>query len=156
MVTKYLSKAKKDKKVVDFKHMKLLLTGSSAAGKSSFCRLLFGSEKFSAEYNSTDIMENKQAFTVVKSRSGEKEKAITVKNFTVLKQEGEVVWYELNLEKWIQYFKSLLVHKKFHNQKLVDCSSTGGDKPHGNNKIDDEEDDDYIIIKFFLKNHRQT
>ena len=46
MVTEYLNKAKKDKKVVDFKHIKLLLTGSSAAGKSSFCRLLFGSKNF--------------------------------------------------------------------------------------------------------------
>ena len=64
-----MNKAKKDKKVVEFKHIKVLLTGSSAAGKSSFCRLLFGSEEFSTEYNSTDIMENKQALSMVKQRS---------------------------------------------------------------------------------------
>ena len=131
MVTKYLNKAKKEKKVVDFKHIKLLLTGSSAAGKSSFCRLLFGSEKFSAEYNSTDIMENKQA--------------ITVKEFSMSKQEGEVVWHELNLEKRIQYFKSLLVDKKFHDQKVVDdCGSANRETPEGNNNAndDDEMDDD--------------
>ena len=126
MVTNYLNKAKKDNKVIDFKHIKVLLTGSSAAGKSSFCRLLFGSEKFSPEYNSTDIMETKQA--------------IAVKNFGILKQEGEVVWYELNLEKRIQYLKSLLVHKKFHDQKSS-CkninNNSDGDKLEDESNIDD-------------------
>ena len=131
MVTNYLNKAKKDNKVIDFKHIKVLLTGSSAAGKSSFCRLLFCSEKFSAEYNSTDIMETKQA--------------IAVKNFSILNQEGEVVWYELYREKQIQYLKSLLVHKKFRDQKSS-CenvnNNTDGDKHKDEKNIDDDIGDD--------------
>ena len=119
-----MNKAKKDKKVVDFKHIKILLTGPSAAGKSIFCRLLFGSEKFSDEYNSTDIMVNKLAFLVVKSSSVQKEEVEPVKS------RKEVVWYELNLEKQIKYLKSLLEDEKFHDEK----------SPHKN--IDDDKHDD--------------
>ena len=143
MVTEYLNKAKKDKKVVDFKHIKLLLTGSSAAGKSSFCRLLFGSKKFSAEYSSTDILENKQALSVVKRRSEKIDEAIAVKNYSMLKQGGEVVWYELNLEEQIRYLKSLLEQEKFHDHKVDDdCGAVGSDKHEGNNNVDDDDDDE--------------
>ena len=113
----YLNEATKDKKVVDFKHIKILLIGSSAAGKSSFCRLLFGS-KFSAKYNSTDIMENKQALSVAKSGSKDNSQPVIVKILGILKQREEVTWLELDLENQLKYFKSLLQNEKFHNQKM--------------------------------------
>ena len=130
-----MNKAKKGKKVVDFKHIKILLTGPSAAGKSSFCRLLFCSEKFSDEYNSTDIMVNKLAFLVVKSSSAQKEQIEPVKS------RKEVVWYELNLEKQIKYLKSLLVDQKFHEEKLPH-KNIDDDKHQSSNKGDVNNDDD--------------
>ena len=90
IVEEYLNKAKQDKKVVDFKHIKILLTGSSAAGKSSFCRLLF-CLKFTQEYDSTDIAESKQALPVVKSKSEDLNENIKVRSLSMLKQEEEVV-----------------------------------------------------------------
>ena len=111
-----MNKAKKDKKVVDFKHIKVLLTGSSAAGKSSFCRLLFRL-KFIPEYDSTDIVEKKQAVPVIKSRSEYENQAVAVKSLSMLKQGKEVVWLELDLKDQIRYLKSLLESDKFHDQK---------------------------------------
>ena len=109
----YFNKAKKDKKVVDFKHIKILLTGSSAAGKSSFCRLLLRL-KFLPEHNSTDVMENRQAFSL----NEDKKKAIKVQNYSVIKntEKGDVIWYELDPKQQIRYFKSLLKSKKFYDQ----------------------------------------
>ena len=87
-------------------------------------------------------MENKQALSVVKRRSEKIDEAIAVKNYSMLKQEGEVVWYELNLEEQIRYLKSLLEQEKFHGHKVVDdCGAVGSDKHEGNNNVVDDEDD---------------
>ena len=112
-----------------------MLTGPSAAGKSSFCRLLLGSEKFSDEYNSTDIMVNKLAFLVVKSSSAQKEEVEPVNS------RKEVVWYELNLEKQIKYLKSLLVDEKFHEEKLPHKNID--DNKHKSSNKDDVNDDNH-------------
>ena len=147
IITHYLNEAKKDKKVVDFKHVKILLTGSSAAGKSSFFRLLFGS-KFVAEYNSTDIMENKQALPVIKSRSKDERQAVTVRSFGILKQEEEVIWLELDLEHQIKYLKSLLLTEKFYNQKtLPPTDDEAGDGDDDNDKNIGNDGDDVSLIE---------
>ena len=75
--------------------------GSAAAGKTSFCRLLFRS-KFSSEYSSTEVMESKQAMSVV--------------NFSMLtdKKEEEIVWLKLDPKHQITHFKSLLKSRLFH------------------------------------------
>ena len=126
---KYLNKAIKGKKFINYKHIKVLLTGSSAAGKSSFCRLLFGL-KFSAEYVSTEVVENRQALSVGKS--------VAVRNFGMLSKDGEVVWLELDRKHQINYLKSLLVSKSFHHRNTVDSD----DDDHNDDKDDDDDDDD--------------
>ena len=100
---RYLSEAKKNSKVVKFKHMKILLSGSSAAGKSSFCCLLFG-QKFSNVYNSTDVMETKQGIPVTNKNP------VAVQSFSLLKQGDKVMWLELDPENQLRHFKSLLSH----------------------------------------------
>jgi len=95
----YLAIAKQNNMVVSFQHIKVLLSGSSAAGKSSFCRLLFG-KPFSSEYKSTDIMETKQA--------------VTVKSFSAFKKQDKLVWLELNHSNQLKQLKSLLKDKKFY------------------------------------------
>lgn len=127
-IMKYLSKAKKDNQIVDFQHVKLLLTGSSAVGKSSFCRLLFGL-KFLSEYNSTDVMESKQALSVF---IPDKSEPVTVKNFGMLKQDGEVVWLELDLKCQIKYFKSLLLSHKFHAKNTLQVQKLAKSSHHDN------------------------
>ena len=104
----FLTKAKQENQVIDFQHIKILLTGSAAVGKSSFCRLLFGS-KFLNEYESTEIMETKQAisimsFSMMKQKSREKNK--------------EVVWLKLDPKNQRAHFKSLLKLQKFHKKEL--------------------------------------
>ena len=163
-IKKYLIRAKKDNKVVDFKHIKLLLIGSSAVGKSSFCHLLFGS-KFSIEYNSTDVMDNKQAFSMIKSRRRDEEQALTIKKFGMLKQEKEIVWCELDLKQQINYFKSLLLSDKFYNHHKSETShknhdsyyhdvyckdssvknSDADDYDHDANNVVDDDDDDNVV-----------
>ena len=88
--------------MIDFQHIKILLTGSAAAGKTSFRRLLFRS-KYSKEYNSTEVMEAQQATSIV--------------NFSMLKQETnkeEVVWLKLDPENQIVHIKTLLNSRAFH------------------------------------------
>ena len=97
-----MAKAKRENLVINFQHIKILLTGSAAVGKTSFCRLLFQS-KYSSDYKSTEVMEAKQAISIV--------------NFSMLKQETdkrEVVWLKLDPKNQIAHFKSLLKSRSFH------------------------------------------
>ena len=110
-----MAKAKRENQVVDFQHIKILLTGSAAVGKTSFSRLLFQS-KYSSEYRSTEVMEAKQAMSIV--------------NFSMIKQEAskkEVVWLKLDPKNQVAYFKSLLKSHVFHQtvekEVLQDCAS---------------------------------
>ena len=105
---KFLAKAKQENQVVDFQHIKILLTGSAAVGKTSFCRLLFGS-KFFNDYESTEIMETKQA--------------ISIMSFCRLEQKSrekgkEVVWLKLDPKNQRAHFKSLLKCRMFHQNEL--------------------------------------
>ena len=91
--------------MINFQHIKILLTGSAAVGKTSFCHLLFQST-FSDEYKSTEIMETKQAISIV--------------NFTMLQQKRnladkkEIVWLKLDAKHQVEHFKSLLQSRVFY------------------------------------------
>ena len=103
-----MAKAKQENQVIDFQHIKILLTGSAAVGKSSFCRLLFGS-KFFSDYESTEIMETKQA--------------ISIMSFSLLKESSsqeskDVVWLKLDPKNQRAHFKSLLKCRVFHQNEF--------------------------------------
>ena len=114
-----MAKAKRENQVIDFQHIKILLTGSAAVGKTSFCHLLFQS-KYSSEYRSTEVMEAKQAMSIV--------------NFSMVKQQTnkkEVVWLKLDPKNQIPHFKTLLKSRVFHQANtengpeiLQQCAST--------------------------------
>ena len=57
---------------IEFQHVKIFLTGSSAAGKTSFRRSLF-MEPFIEDYESTRLQETKHAYTasILESKDGE-------------------------------------------------------------------------------------
>ena len=104
----FLTKAKRENQVIDFQHIKILLTGSAAVGKTSFCRLLFSS-KFSNNYESTEILESKQA--------------ISIMSFSMMKQKSrenskEVMWLKLDPKNQRAHFKSLLKWRKFYKNEL--------------------------------------
>ena len=105
--------------MIDFQHIKILLTGSAATGKTSFRRLLFQS-KYSSEYKSTEVLEAQQATSIV--------------NYSMLKQETnkkEVIWFKLDPENQIAHLKTLLKSGVFHQantesdpEVLQECVST--------------------------------
>ena len=104
----FLAKAKQENQVIYFQHIKILLTGSAAMGKTSFCRLLFGSN-FLNDYESTEIMETKQA--------------VSIMSFTMLEQKSnqkcnEVIWLKLDPKNQIAHFKSLLKCRIFRENKV--------------------------------------
>ena len=113
-----MAKAKRENQVIDFQHIKILLTGSAAVGKTSFCHLLFQSQ-YSSEYKSTEVMEAKQAM---------------IMNFSMLKQKTnkkEVIWLKLDSKNQIPHLKTLLKSRVFHqinneksSESLQECAST--------------------------------
>ena len=86
-----LNKAVQNGETIQFQHIKIFLTGSSAAGKTSFRRSLF-MEPFIEEYESTRLQETKHAYmaSILESK------------------DGEATWLELTAEQQIDHFKSLL------------------------------------------------
>jgi len=113
----YLAEAKHNNMSVKFKHIKIVLSGSSAAGKSSFCHLLFRCD-FSEEYNSTDVMEARQGLSVIKKTSD----ALSVKSFSVVQRESEMMWLELDSENRFKHFNSLLSSMFKHNNAMIDSA----------------------------------
>ena len=97
--SKYLAEAKKNGMVVKFRHIKVLLTGPPAAGKSSFLNLIFNT-MFSDEYSSTDVLKTKQG-------------VLSVKSYSQLQKNNETVWLELDPRRQLQQLKSLLKSRSF-------------------------------------------
>ena len=93
-----------ENKCVTFKHIKIFLTGSAAAGKTSFRRSLLNS-CFSEEYTSTDMLETKQAYIV--------NSACLLES-----KQGGKVWYELTPKNQLIHFNTLL-----KSQQLMEVSS---------------------------------
>ena len=94
--------------IIEFQHVKIFLTGSSAAGKTSFRRSLF-MEPFIEDYESTRLQETKHAYTASVLES----------------KDGEVKWLELADDQQIDHFKSLL--KSLHSKKSSVRSDTETD-----------------------------
>ena len=109
-----------------FKHIKVFLSGSSAAGKTNLRYSLLG-QKFKEEYESTHIQETKHAY--IASNAGILESI-----------EGDKIWSEFNLQDQLKQFKSLWeyrLEKKSKNnleKNVVDTSS------------DDSEDEELLEI----------
>ena len=100
-----LKDAVENGEVIEFKHVKIFLTGSSAAGKTSFRRSLFKKE-FVKKYTSTVLQETKHAYvaSILQSTDG----------------GNDVEWLELTAEHQIDHFKKLL---KFRTKKIEADSS---------------------------------
>ena len=58
---RYISEAIKNNEVIEFKHIKIFLSGSSATGKTNLRYSLLGQE-FVEDHESTDIQETKHAY----------------------------------------------------------------------------------------------
>ena len=109
-----------------FKHIKVFLSGCSAAGKTNLRHSLLG-QKFKEEYESTHIQETKHAYIA--------------KNAGILEsKEGDKIWSEFDLKEQLSHFKSLweyrLEQKSKNNleQNIVDTSN------------DDNEDEGLLEI----------
>ena len=97
-----------------FKHIKVFLSGSSAAGKTNLRYSLLG-QKFKEEYESTHLQETKHAY--IASNTGILES-----------KEGKKIWSEFSLKEQLSHFKSLWEYRleqksKNKEQNIVDTSS---------------------------------
>ena len=110
-----MKNAIKKGETITFKHIKVFLSGSSAAGKTNLRYSLLGQE-FKEEYESTHIQETKHAY--IASNAGILES-----------KEGDKIWSEFSLQEQLSHFKSLwkyrLEQKSKNNldQNIVDTSS---------------------------------
>ena len=77
---------------------------------------------------------------MIKSKSKDEKQAVTVRNFSMLKQEEAVIWLELDLEHQIKYLKWLLLTKKFHDPKIPPPYKNDGDVVDGGGGDDDDND----------------
>ena len=91
----YLCYVKANKITVSVQHIKIILTGSASAGKTSFRHLLLNSP-FSNDEASTDILEARLAYAIHNSAS------------VLQSKTGDTIWYQLTPKHQLIYFKSLL------------------------------------------------
>jgi len=124
----YLNQAiidnEKDSGKIDFQHIKIFLTGSAAAGKTSFRHLLLNVE-FDKEYTSTEFQETEHIYAML------------------LESHKNTQWVHLTAKAQIKYFNSLLkcqCNKKYKEEKDKinapgKCNS--GDDADKNEEIDE-------------------
>ena len=132
----YLDYIKKNEKHVDVQHIKIFLTGSASAGKTSFCHLLLNFP-FCENQTSTDVLEARLTYAIRNSAS------------LLQSEEGEIIWYQLTPEQQRSYFRSLLdncCHAKSHKstQHAKDFRSNPSSNESTNDR-DDKDDDNAII-----------
>ena len=89
--------------IINVKHIKIFLTGASAAGKTSFRRSLFR-EDFAEEYESTELQETKHAhvLSVMKVKSDDDNDDDDDDG------DYDTKWLELTAEQQINHFRALL------------------------------------------------
>ena len=118
----------KDSGKIDFQHIKIFLTGSAAAGKTSFRRLLLN-VKFDEEYTSTEFQETEHVYAMM-----------------LKSNENSTQWIHLTAKEQIDYFNSLLKFRckkatKDEEKKANDpttCTSSGDDEDETIDKIKEE------------------
>ena len=92
-LNKFLNKAIKNNEFIKYQHIKIYLSGSSAAGKTNLRYSLLG-QKFVEKYESTELQETKHAYMV--------------SNTSILQsKEGCKIWNELDLEEQFNQLKTL-------------------------------------------------
>ena len=106
--SKTLYYVKANKINVSVQHIKIFLTGSASAGKTSFRHLLLNSP-FSKYQSSTDVLEARLAYAIHDSAS------------LLQSEEGDKIWYQLTPKQQLIYFKSFLDHYR-HLSNSVDST----------------------------------
>ena len=128
-LNKYISEAIENNEDITFQHVKIFLSGSSAAGKTNLRYSLLG-QKFVEEHESTDIQETKHAYIA--------------NNAGVLETKKGKIWREFTLQEQLSQFKSLWEDRR--NQKLKSNSEhTIGDTSNENIPSKDIPNDDAQI-----------
>ena len=104
--------ARKNNKTVKVRYGRVLFSGSSGAGKTSFYKLLMNRDR-SKQHISTGLAESEQVIAVIK--------------VDVHSHDEHVVLYELDIEKEISKLKLLLKSLATDNQSKL--NATASDKP---------------------------
>ena len=103
-----------DQAKVNFQHIKIFVTGSAAAGKSGFRRLLLKKE-FQSTYESTGPQETEHAYALHSSAS-----------LLEKTDSGDIEWFMLSTQEQIDHCKSLIedsLTKKIIKPQLLNYSA---------------------------------
>ncbi|XP_065908634.1 uncharacterized protein [Dysidea avara] len=103
---KSLNKAKNQHGKISVRFIKILLTGSGAAGKTSFCNLLM-KKQFNVKHHSTNLIHNKHAISV--------KKAIMVGS--KLTYDQGVTWLEMDDSTQISHLRQVLLQSNIYKEQ---------------------------------------
>ena len=104
-----MKEIKLNNKTVQFQHIKIFLTGSAAAGKTSFRRLLLKTP-FTESYTSTEMLQTKQA--------------CVVNNASSMGSPEGIVWYDLTGTQKLSHIKSVIKFQKSKYEKSASQSNS--------------------------------
>ncbi|XP_065907234.1 uncharacterized protein [Dysidea avara] len=110
---KSLNSAKNQHGKIPVRFIKILLTGSGAAGKTSFSNLLM-KKQINSDHHSTKIVQSKHAISI--------KKAVLVESKHV--HDQEIVWLEIDDNAQITHLRQVLLpsstpeHQKLHPQSI--------------------------------------
>ena len=111
MLQKNLDKAKKQHGTIPVRFLKLFFTGSGAAGKTSFIRLLL-KKNFIHYHHSTNVMHTNHAVSVNKA-------------LFHISSDNEIEWIELDSELELTYLRSVLLpHKTAVKSATPQCTAS--------------------------------
>ena len=117
----YLQHVIQYKSHVSIQHIKIFLTGSAAAGKTSFRHLLLGSP-FSKHQTSTDVLESRVAYAIHNSAS-----------LLQLEDSQDLIWYQHTPNQQLIYFKSLL--GKIYQAETIESNPNVDDSAKSDDSI---------------------
>lgn len=105
---KTLNRSIKDNETVDFQHIKIFLTGSAAAGKTNFRRLLL-KHIFVEAYTSTEFQETEHVYAMQAS--------------LIESVDEGTKWLPMTIENQIEFFNTLLKNRRLAHKQSQESLS---------------------------------
>ena len=113
LLQKSLNKAKNQHGKIPVRFIKILLTGSGAAGKTSFCNLLM-KKQFNDKHHSTNLVHSKHAISV--------KKAVLIESKETDNQS--ITWLEMDDSTQVSHLRQVLLQLNIHGRDQRSASQS--------------------------------